>query len=386
MLSVRPTTQSLPSYSLTSDLLNFNRCPRQYRYTKIAKLPSSLPTQLWYGNLIHGVLEECHLKFKESTVCFPWPEEELEEIIETVDRHLAASQICAWTDHEEVLGKRRVHTAVNELGPYLFPLIQQAEVRLRGARALAPTSGASSQSSASDINRYEMLGVVDVVTEMSLNQKTAKANPLLALIKEAMGTTRGKFEVIVDYKGSVRPDLPSKKPGGKPSQKTYKKHYKWQVHTYAYLRSLMTKTPIKAGILIYLNELHPTVTDMKALRKATKNKTPDVLVPAPGSADEAALLAWKPSTKAKPPKLSFEFRLQRAVQVFPISQKSTQEALEKFDQTVAEIESCMSKELATADLLNSWPTDASEEDTCNICDSKTYCEAYTKMKKPSLPK
>ncbi len=377
-LSVRPPINTLPSYSLTGDLLGFLRCGLQYRYTRVGNLPSSHPVQLWFGQFIHAVLEESYRHVKEGKKKLPpWPQTELDEILDRIDRRLAAQNIRCWSDDSEILGRLRASAAVNELGPLLFPLINQAEVRVRGARKLPDDlKGIVTR----DIERYEMIGVIDVVTQVELFNPKFRGNKLLELVVEELPTTPPEeFEVIVDYKGMKRPDLSEKGAG-------LWEIYGWQIHTYAHLRSLLTTKPIIAGVLVYLNELIPTKTDFYALRRALRYGLKDVVLPDSKSEDEKTLLEWKGKDKDdEPPLLSIDFRLKRAIRVIPISEKSKVESLKEFDSTVGRIEKCVAKEAKTGVVIASWEKNSNHEPTCEACDSKTYCPSFKKEKEPKLP-
>jgi hypothetical protein len=377
-LSVRPPINSLPSYSLTGDLLGFLRCGLQYRYSRIGNLPSSHPIQLWFGQFIHAVLEESYRQMRDNgKPSPPWAQTEIDDIMDRIDRRLAAQNIRCWNEQSEQLGRARATAAVNELGPLLFPLINQAEVRVRGARKLpASLKGLINK----DIERYEMLGVIDIVTQVELFNPKFRGNRLLELVVEELPTNPpDEFEVIVDYKGMKRPEASGK-------GKSLWEIYEWQVHTYAHLRSMLTTKKIIAGVLIYLNEFVPTKTDFYALRKALAVGDPDVLLPETGSADEKTLRSWKPSTPGEePPLLSFEYRLTRAIRVVPIDPTSIQKSLDEFDKTVARIEKCVADEANTGVVIASWEKNPSHEPTCEACDAKTFCPSYTKVKAPRLP-
>jgi hypothetical protein len=377
-LSVRPPIHTLPSYSLTSDLLGFLRCGLQYRYTRLGNLPSSHPVQLWFGQFIHAVLEECYRLIKEGKKKLPpWPQVELDDIMDRIDRRLAARNIRCWDEDSEQLGRRRATVAVNELGPLIFPLINQAEVRVRGARKLPPELKSIVTR---DIERYEMLGVIDVVTQVELFNPKFRGNKLLELVVEELpNTPPDEFEVIVDYKGMKRPDLSEKGAG-------LWEIYEWQVHTYAHLRSLLTTKPIIAGVLVYLNELVPTKTDFFSLRRALRDGAKDVVLPEPGGMDAQTLRDWKPKdSDDMPPLLSLEFRLRRAIRVIPITRKSIEESLEAFDKTVGRIEKCVAEEAKTGVVIASWEKNSKHEPTCEACDSKTYCPEFDGMNEPRLP-
>lgn len=379
MLTVRPPITTLPSYSLTGDLVGFLRCGLQYRYTRLSNLPPSHPIQLWFGQFIHAVLEESYRTIKEKRKGMPpWPKTYLEEIYNRIDRRLAARNIVCWDDDSEKLGRRRATAAVNELGPILFPLINEAEIRVRGARKLPPPAGGVTIRV---VDRYEIQGVIDVVTQVELFSPRLRGNKLLELIVEDLpDSPPDEFEVIVDYKGMSR-QAPSSKSGS-----SLWEIYGWQVHTYAHLRSLLTTKPIIAGVLIYLNELVPTRTDFLELRKALRKGDSEEVLPEAGSEDEKLLRTWKPSAKRKtPPLLSLEFRLTRAVRVVPITPKSVTDSLEAFDKVVGRIEKCLADEARTGKIIGSWERNSDHEPTCAVCDSRTYCPGFQKQKAPRLP-
>ena len=374
-LSVRPPVHTLPSYSLTSDLLGFLRCGLQYRYSRIGNLPPSHPVQLWFGQFIHAVLEESYRQVKEGKMTLPpWSDEDLKGIMDRIDRRLAARNIRCWDEDSEILGRRRATAAVNELGPLLFPLINQAEVRVRGARKLPDeVKGVVTR----DIERYEMLGVIDVVTQVELFGPKFRGNKLLELIVEELPEDPpAEFEVIVDYKGMKRPDLAEK-------GTSHADIYEWQVHTYANLRQSLSTKKVIAGVLVYLNELVPTKTDFRLLQQALSARTKGVILPEAGSLDEKLLREWK--SKDEIPMLSLDFRLKRAIRGIPISDASIAKSLKQFDDTVGRIEICLAEEAKTGCVISSWEKNADHEPTCEACDSRTFCPEFDGLKEPRLP-
>jgi hypothetical protein len=151
-LQMRPPAYVLPSYSLTGDLLSFNRCGLQYRQTRLGRLPTTQPVQLWFGEFIHGVLEEAFRVHKERAdgrkKVQPFTPEEIAGISRLIGRRLAARGLFARDADLEALAEARAQTVIRELGPHLFPLIHRAEVRLYGARKLpAPAAGRQQRAS-----------------------------------------------------------------------------------------------------------------------------------------------------------------------------------------------------------------------------------------------
>ena len=379
-LAIRPAVYALPSYSLTGDLLNFLRCSLQYRYSRIGRLPPRRPVQLWFGQFIHGVLEEAFRRFDEgrkagNPVLPPWPQTEIDEICDLITQRLGSQGLFAFDPALEHLGRARAEAAINDLGPDLFPIIHRAEVRLTGARPL-PVQNIPPQYRFRDVDRYEIVGVIDVITHVEIDDPALQNNRIVQAILAQLPPDRpDKFEVIIDYKGMRRPI----------SADRYWQIYEWQLQTYAHLRSTHADSlPVVAGVLLYTNELLHTWEDLATLSKESASGGTDI--PLISGSPEQTLVQSLDRRKAPtdpatgrrqlPPKLPLDFRLRRATRVAPIEPSTIQDALTSFDNTVAGIEKCRGMEAAHGSVLQSWTDYSQEQDTCAACDHQTYCPGY----------
>jgi hypothetical protein len=378
-LSRRPPIYELPSYSLTADLLGFLRCGLQYRYTRLGRLTPSRPVQMWFGQFVHGVLEEAFRRYATARDAGgdetpPWSAATLEEIRDLVKTRLASQGLHAWDADLEALGDARADAAVNELGAALFPLIHRAEVRLTGSRPLPPID---SKLQFREADRYEIVGVVDVISHVELQDTGLKNNLLVELLaRELGGGLPGEFELIIDYKGMRRP--PVRGGGARP---TLWEIYGWQLQTYAHLRRAQEDhLPIAAGVILYLNELVPTRSDINQLRKEIASDHTDVKPPVGSDADKQ-LAVW---AKVGDP-LPFEFRLERAVRIVPVGDATIAHALDQFDTVVTRIETCRGQELQDGQIVSAWEKNSTDDATCVACDSRTFCPDYAKVTVPRLP-
>ena len=385
-LSVRGRPYSLPSYSLTGDLIGFLRCGLQYRYQKIGRLPPSRPVQLWFGEFIHGVMDESFRRFDDArrsgvNKLPPWSMSEIDDVCEIIEKRLAARGLRAWNDDVRDVGRRRADAAINDLGPHLFPLIHQSEVRLSGARPLPPISTAYQFR---DADRYEITGVVDVISSVELAKSEHANNLIVKIIKGKLGSAKlpKTFEIIIDYKGMRRPNHSSM------GKKSLWEQYEWQVQTYAELRRKQQGAGnVVAGVLLYINELAPTKQDIDILRDDARQGITDVM-PDEGTEFAKSVSAGKVNLNSVP----LEFRMRRALHVVPVTDKSIAHALNEFDKVVKQIETCRGRESHGQSILSCWDRNHHDVQTCEVCDSRTYCPDFQKHhatrlaeKEPRLP-
>ena len=411
-LSSRPGVYELPSYSLTGDLLGYLRCGLQYRYTRLGKMPSRSPVQLWFGNFIHAVLDEGFRIYDQERKAGKDTKQALnavdvEAVIETIEKRLAAQGLVAWEPWLKTLGYARARVGLTELAPVLFPLIHRSEVRLTGARELKPLPAGAAFREA---DRYEMVGVIDVVTDIELAKPEVAGNPIVQLVQNCLGSVPDHFEVIIDYKGSRRPALPPTKLTSK--HPSLWDQYEWQVLTYSDLRGRQPEAyPVKAGLLLYINELLPLASDLEDLRKEIKARCTDIeasehdiqrwlgtcrdqrgeaqgIVEAATGRDDAALLAASEKLLTSP--IPWDFRLERALRIVPVDDPKTGQsripnALKSFDEVVEWIEACRGQEFHCGSIMKAWDRNPSDEGTCAACDARTWCPDFKNETAPRLP-
>jgi hypothetical protein len=231
-----------------------------------------------------------------------------------------------------------------------------------------------------------MVGIVDVVTHVELNDKNLGKNRLLKIIREALPKRLPPhFEIIIDYKGMRRSAYKTQGPG--PGLWDV---YGWQIQTYAHLRSRQDDSlPVVAGVILYVNELLPTREDLLLLLDEIMTNITDV-IPQKGSEAEVILKKWQKALKERKtgrqaPVLPVDYRLRRALRVVDVTEQTIKKSLRSFDQVVARIETCRGKEIYSGRVISTWEKNAEDEDTCTACDSRTFCPAYKKETIPQLP-
>lgn len=372
-LNTRSLAFEVPSYSLTGDVLSFQRCGLAYRYYNGSSLPPSRPVQMWTGQFVHGVLEEAYRYWNLHHSAFPWPytppqwppqldalppdSNDIGTLGRRVEARLTASGIRSRSQAAREAAYRRVEAAVNQLCPHLFPVITAAEERISGTRAM-PTLPAGERARGT---RYELTGIVDVISSVMLGQATA--NPFVATVQSTLSNPpQGEYDFIVDYKAGRRPATDS----------PLRTQFELQVQTYAWLRSQIPQSrPVGAGVLIYVNEFAPSRDDMGEFKSEIANHTTD-LVPQNGSADYYAVHGWQQGQAV--PNLSFEFRLRRALHVVDTTSALNQHAVAQIDSVISQIESAAFREHNSGNIPNNWQACGGAED-CSACDFVHFCPA-----------
>lgn len=392
-LSIRNKPYIIPEYSLTGDLLAYLTCGLQYRYQNKATLPPAMPVQLWFGNFIHGVMEEAYLRWNEKDwKNFPWDyktrirsvEQEINKRMRSRGLNPPPNLFCSFDEESDnpglcpdghhphqLVASIRAEKAINTWGPHLFPLIDDAEVKLKGIRDMPHYKPGKSRS-----NYYSVTGIVDVLSSVQVEQASEK-NLIIQYLhhdsqfkKKLQNLDENTYEIIVDYKGMNRP-VP-----GSPAWI----HHHWQVQTYAWLRSLQPSSkPVLVGILFYLNELQRFKKDLEELKGEVKRKETDIM---PTGDDLKLILKW--NTKKTPPTLSDAYHNLRSIRIIPTEHKSLTDSLKAFDQVVGEIEENIYQEVGGHSIQNSWDPKP-ERRTCDACDYQTFCSNPAGGNEPTVP-
>ena len=391
-LPTRSKSYMIPEYSLTGDLLSYITCGLQYRYQNKGTLPPSKPVQRWFGEFIHGVMEEAYLDWKYQKKEFPWDwKNDIRPIEDEIDLRLQVRglyphdedlffsinmpgndlKISDLNEHDhKKLASARAEKAINIWGKHLFPLIDSSELLIKGVRPMPNYDENISRS-----NYYGINGVVDVLTSTKINKIHEQStlynfdNKIVNFIKENLHESDIEdYEIIIDYKGMKRPPTEVENPKAENKWESHKQ----QILTYSWLRSQQEDAKsIFAGIIFYLNELVPSKEDLLLIQEEMKNNLIDDATLEKYENDFNLIENWQEDDKA--PELSDEFKLDRSIRIININKKEIDESLEKFDEVVYNIEESLINEIKGCKIQDAWKAEADER-TCSACDFKTFCK------------
>ena len=390
----------IPEYSLTGDLLSFLTCNLQYRYQNKGTLPPSKPVQLWFGEFIHGVMQEAYLQWDLKNTAFPWDwKTDIRPIEDMIDLKLQVRGLYPQEEHfftinhpdinmtiddlnehdHKKLASARAEKAINTWGPHLFPLIDSAELLIKGIRDMPDYNEKTSRS-----NYYGITGVVDVLSSLKINSNLD--NKILEFLKRdeefqkiISSLDDEEYEIIIDYKGMKRPACEHEL----LEDHTWENH-KNQILTYSWLREKQEDSKkVVAGIIFYLNELVPSKEDLISIQQDIHNNLTDVPKKDEYKKDVKLIENWDEDQKV--PELSEKFKIDRSIRIIPIKQEEIDESLKEFDKVVNDIENSLIKEMKGCKIQDAWKAEGDER-TCNACDFKTFCKnTKNKQKEFKIP-
>lgn len=218
-------------YSVTADVLSFQRCPRQYGFFAIRGYEPAYTVQIYYGTVIHQVLDRAHSHFRglddPSTTGQIPTDQDIERYFNDVNRALRARGVRAVSTVERDAALSRLQLFNQIEAPQLYPRVRDTEHRLQ-----------------SDRGDYLLHGTVDVLAD----------DPHWLPGMEAE---------IWDYKGGHRPNLNSED----------FRRYEFQMLVYAELYRERNGSYPSRAILYFLGELDEA--------ESTGMRPPNALVDVP---------------------------------------------------------------------------------------------------------
>lgn len=242
-------TPARPRLSMTADIISYRRCSKQYGRFRADGFEPSQAAQIFYGTIIHQVLDRCHRhywgKLDPNKSGVP-TDEDIDSYFEAVSNELRSHGIRP--PRKEVAAKalKRVKIFNRLEGPSLYGRVNDTEYRLE-----------------SDRDNYLLRGVVDLLAQ----DPDDPENP-------------EKME-LWDYKGSTMPEYASKE----------MQDYEWQMCMYAELYFVKTGVYPARAVLYFLDELdlepEPTSRPARAVREV--EFTPEKIKDALAAFDETAI-------------------------------------------------------------------------------------------------
>jgi putative RecB family exonuclease len=202
--------QSPRRYSVTADIVAFQQCPLQYGAFAVRRYEPALAVQLFYGTIIHQVLDRAHAHYRGELGVPPGTlptDVDIENYFTEVEDALIARGIRA-VQSVRAQAKNILQRFNSLEGPTLYPRIIDTECHLQANQG-----------------PYILHGNVDVLAASTAGE--------------------GESVEIWDYKGASRPSV------GDPDYQ----RYVFQMQVYADLYRQKTGTAPSQAVLYFLNEL-----------------------------------------------------------------------------------------------------------------------------------
>lgn len=241
---VRPSQQA-PSrrrYSVTADILSYQRCPRQYGYFRVYGYVPAHAVQVYFGTIIHQVLDRAHAHYKglynPATEGHIPTDEDIERYFLEVDNALRSRGIRAINSDLRNLALELIKRFNRLEGPALYPRVRETEHPIQADRGT-----------------YILYGTVDVLADPEIGEPTYD-----------------QME-IWDYKGTrfPDPDVPNHRQAVLNQRRL--QMYEFQMYVYAELYRARNGVYPAKGVLYFLNELEgepaPIERPPKALYEVT---------------------------------------------------------------------------------------------------------------------
>lgn len=209
-------------YSATSDILAYQICPRQYGFFKIRKYQPAHLVQIWYGTIIHQVLDKLHLHYEglldPSTRGQIPTDNDVERYFSEVENSLLLMS-----------GIRPITPSIRNTALRVLKIFNRIE-----AQTLYPQVIDTECEFSSDRGDYILTGKVDVLRDISIHGE----------VPEGFDPVE-----IWDYKGTRYPNTQTE-----TGRRKFER-YVFQMLVYAELyREKYGSYPLK-GVLYFMNEL-----------------------------------------------------------------------------------------------------------------------------------
>ncbi|MHA1222502.1 MAG: PD-(D/E)XK nuclease family protein [Candidatus Heimdallarchaeaceae archaeon] len=202
------------TYSIVGDVIAYRLCPRQYGYFKVRNVVPSAQGQMFFGQVIHSVLDKAHLHFGHIPGTLP-TEDEIDDYFDLVAKALKSQGIRPLSGGLERRARKLVKMFINKFGMILFPRVKDTEHKLQ------------IQSTLDNGIDYILHGVVDVLLHQDIEQKREDENCV----------------EIWDYKG------------GRIPESRYLEDYEFQMLVYSYLYKERNGYYPKEVILFFIGEI-----------------------------------------------------------------------------------------------------------------------------------